>query len=29
MTERRKPRSYTDKFKQQLVQLYENRKKKM
>lgn len=28
MTERRKPRSYTDEFKQQLVQLYHNGKRK-
>ena len=28
MTKRRKPRSYTDEFKQQLVQLYHNRKRK-
>ena len=28
MTKRRKPRSYTDEFKQQLVQLYHNGKRK-
>ncbi|CUX30283.1 Transposase [Clostridium sp. C105KSO13] len=28
MTEKRKPRSYTDEFKQQLVQLYQNGKRK-
>lgn len=28
MTEKRKPRSYTDEFKQQLVQLYHNGKRK-
>lgn len=28
MTERRNPRSYTDKFEQQLVQLYHNGKRK-
>ena len=28
MTERRKPRSYTNEFKQQLVQLYQNGKRK-
>jgi transposase len=28
MTKRRKPRSYTDEFKQQIVQLYHNGKRK-
>lgn len=28
MTEKRKPCSYTDEFKQQLVQLYHNEKRK-
>ncbi|MEG1145788.1 MAG: transposase, partial [Clostridium sp.] len=28
MTERRKPRSYTDELKQQIVQLYHNGKRK-